>query len=78
MSQTSVEKVTLQQDRLVSRPTVHYTEKRVTVLILAGHANAWGVTDRVGIRRLPKAELHLCSESNIGSGMLVELSTRTR
>lgn len=30
------------------------------------------------IRRLPKAKLHLRPESNIGSGMLVELSTPTR
>jgi hypothetical protein len=29
MSQTSVEKVTPQQDSLVSRPTIHYTENRV-------------------------------------------------
>jgi hypothetical protein len=39
----------LQQDRLVGRPTVHYTENRVAVLIPADRANAWGINDEVGI-----------------------------
>ncbi len=39
----------LQQDRLVGRPTVHYAENRVAVLIPADQANAWGTTDEVGI-----------------------------
>ena len=39
----------LQQDRLVSRPTVQYTESRVAVLIPADQANIWGITDQVGI-----------------------------
>jgi hypothetical protein len=39
----------LQQDRLVSMPTVQYTENRVVILIPADQANAWGVTDQVGI-----------------------------
>jgi hypothetical protein len=39
----------LQQDRLVSRPTVQYTEGRVAVLIPADQANTWGITDQVGI-----------------------------
>src|SRR5271156_306137 len=39
----------LQQDRLVGRLTVHYTENRVAVLIPADQANAWGITDEVGI-----------------------------
>lgn len=39
----------LQQDRLVVRPAVHYTENRVAVLIPADQANAWGITDEVGI-----------------------------
>jgi hypothetical protein len=39
----------LQQDRLVGRPTVEYTENRVAVLIPADQANAWGITDQVGI-----------------------------
>jgi len=39
----------LQQDRLVSMPTVQYTENRVAILIPADQANAWGVTDQVGI-----------------------------
>jgi hypothetical protein len=39
----------LQQDRLVGRPTVQYTGNRVAVLIPADQANAWGITDQVGI-----------------------------
>jgi hypothetical protein len=39
----------LQQDRLVGRPTVQYTQNRVEVLIPADQANAWGITDQVGI-----------------------------
>jgi hypothetical protein len=39
----------LQQDRLVGTPTVQYTENRVAIQIPAEQANAWGVTDQVGI-----------------------------
>ena len=39
----------LQQDRLLSRPAVQYTANRVTILIPAGQANAWGTSDQVGI-----------------------------
>jgi hypothetical protein len=39
----------LLQDCLVGRPTVHYTDNRVAVLIPADRANAWGITDEVGI-----------------------------
>jgi uncharacterized protein DUF7009 len=39
----------LQQDRLVGRPAVQYTDNRVAVLIPADQANAWGITDQVGI-----------------------------
>ncbi|MGB6686513.1 MAG: hypothetical protein WBE76_01575 [Terracidiphilus sp.] len=39
----------LQQDRLVRRPTVQYTENRVAVLIPADQANVWGITEQVGI-----------------------------
>jgi len=39
----------LQQDRLVRRPVIQYTENRVAVLIPADQANAWGTTDQVGI-----------------------------
>jgi hypothetical protein len=39
----------LQQDRLVGRPTIQYTENRVAVLIPVDQANAWGNTDQVGI-----------------------------
>jgi hypothetical protein len=39
----------LQQDRLVSRPTVEYTENRVAVLLPADQVNAWGITDQIGI-----------------------------
>ena len=34
-------------------------ENSVTVLIPADRANAWGITDQVGMLRLPEAELHL-------------------
>lgn len=39
----------LQQDRLVSIPTVQYTLNKVTILIPSDQANAWSVTDQVGI-----------------------------
>jgi hypothetical protein len=39
----------LQQDHLVGRPTVQYTENRVAVVIPADQANTWGTTDQVGI-----------------------------
>jgi len=39
----------LQRDRLVSRPTVIYTQNRVAILIPADLANAWAVTDQAGI-----------------------------
>jgi len=39
----------LQQDPLLIRPAVQYTENRVTILIPANEANAWGTTDQVGI-----------------------------
>src|SRR6266852_172496 len=39
----------LQQDPLVSIPTVQYTGNRVAIVIPANQANAWGVTDQVGI-----------------------------
>jgi hypothetical protein len=68
----------LQQDRLAGKPAVQNAENRVAVLNRADQANAWGITDRVGILRVPKAELYLLSKSNIESGMLVELSTPAR
>jgi uncharacterized protein DUF7009 len=40
---------TLQQDHSVGRPAVQYTENRVAVLIPADQANAWGITNQVGI-----------------------------
>jgi hypothetical protein len=39
----------LQQDRLIDKPTVQYTENRATVMIPVDQANAWGITDQVGI-----------------------------
>jgi hypothetical protein len=39
----------LQQDRLLCRPTVQYTENRVAILIPADQVNTWGTTDQVGI-----------------------------
>ncbi len=39
----------LQQDRLAGRPTVQYTENRLAVIIPADQANAWAITDQVGI-----------------------------
>jgi hypothetical protein len=39
----------VQQDRLICKPTVQYTENRAAVLIPADQANAWGITDQVGI-----------------------------
>jgi hypothetical protein len=39
----------LRQESSVSRPTVQYTENRVSILIPADQANAWGVTGQVGI-----------------------------
>ena len=39
----------LQQEPSLSRPTVHYTENRVAILIPADQTNAWGTTDQIGI-----------------------------
>lgn len=39
----------LQQGASVSRPTLHYAENKVTILIPVDRANAWGLTDQVGI-----------------------------
>jgi hypothetical protein len=39
----------LQQELSVSRPTVQYTENKVAILLPTDQANAWGVTDQVGI-----------------------------
>ncbi len=39
----------LQQDRLFSQLEVQYTENKITILIPADQANAWGTTDQVGI-----------------------------
>ena len=39
----------LQQETSLSRPTVQYTRNKVTILIPAEQANAWGATDQVGI-----------------------------
>jgi hypothetical protein len=39
----------LKTDSAVNLPTVQYAENRVTVLIPADRANAWGGTDQVGI-----------------------------
>jgi hypothetical protein len=39
----------LHQEPSLSRPSVQYTENRVVILIPASQANAWGVTDQVGI-----------------------------
>jgi hypothetical protein len=39
----------LQQEPSVSRPTVQYTENKVAILLPTDQANAWGVTDQVGI-----------------------------
>jgi hypothetical protein len=39
----------LQKDPSVIRPTVQYIGNKVTILIPAEQANAWGVTDQVGI-----------------------------
>ena len=39
----------LQQESTVSRPTVQYAGNKVTILIPADQANAWGVTDQVRI-----------------------------
>lgn len=39
----------LQQAPSVSRPTVRYAGNKLTILIPADQANAWGVTDQVGI-----------------------------
>jgi hypothetical protein len=39
----------LQPESSVSRPTVRYAENKVTILIPADQANAWGVSDQVGI-----------------------------
>jgi len=56
----------LEQDHSLSRPTVQYTENRVTILIPADQAYAWGTTDKVGIAE----EISL---GNLGSlGLLIE------
>lgn len=56
----------LRHDRLIGKPTVKYTENRAAVLIPADQANAWGVTDQVGIA----ADIDL---GNIGSlALLIE------
>ena len=39
----------LQQETSLSRPTVQYSRNKVTILIPAEQANAWGTTDQVGI-----------------------------
>jgi hypothetical protein len=39
----------LQQDHLIGKPAVEYTENRAAVVIPADQANAWGITDQVGI-----------------------------
>jgi hypothetical protein len=39
----------MQQDSLVSTPTVQYTDARVAILMPADQTNTWGVTDQVGI-----------------------------
>jgi hypothetical protein len=39
----------LRQEPSVSRSTIQHTENRVTILIPANQANAWGVTEQVGI-----------------------------
>ncbi|MGA8728846.1 MAG: hypothetical protein WB608_08860 [Terracidiphilus sp.] len=39
----------LQQEPGVSHTTVHYAGNKVTVQIPADRANAWGVTDQVGM-----------------------------
>jgi hypothetical protein len=52
-------------------------ENSLTVLIPADRANAWGITDQVGMLR-PRPSFISAPKSNIGSGMLVKLSTPTR
>jgi hypothetical protein len=39
----------LQQDRLAGKPTVEYTQCRVLVLIPTDQANAWDISDQIGI-----------------------------
>jgi hypothetical protein len=39
----------LQSENSISRPAVQYAGNKVTVMIPAGPANAWGTTDQVGI-----------------------------
>ena len=39
----------LQQEPSVSRPTVQYAVNKVTILVPVDQANAWGITDQVGI-----------------------------
>jgi hypothetical protein len=56
----------LRQDHLIGKPTVEYTENRAAVVIPADQANAWGITDQVGIA----ADIDL---RNIGSlALLIE------
>jgi hypothetical protein len=39
----------LQQERSVSRPTVQYARNKLTILIPTDQANAWGITEQIGI-----------------------------
>ena len=39
----------LREEPSVSRPSVQFAGNRVTILVPAGQANAWGITDQVGI-----------------------------
>ena len=39
----------LQRETSLSRPNVQYSNNKLTILIPAERANAWGVTDQVGI-----------------------------
>jgi hypothetical protein len=39
----------LQQQHSLSRPVVQYADNRVTILLPASQANAWAITDQVGI-----------------------------
>ena len=39
----------LQKATSVSRPTVQYSGSKVTILIPGDQANAWGISDQVGI-----------------------------
>ena len=39
----------LQQEPSLSRPAVHYAGNKVTILVPADQAYAWGITDQIGI-----------------------------